>query len=230
MKRLILSLVTLVVMLAGAAQADNGRRILAMGDSLMASHKLSGRSISHAVAKALGQPVENRSVAGARMIYKLPLTGAMGMSIAKQYRRGDWDWVVLNGGGNDLLFGCGCRRCDRKINKLISTDGMRGEIPKLVSRLRRSGARVIYVGYLRSPGVGSPIESCRDEGNELEGRIARLAARDAGVYFLSLDGLVPYGDRSYHGVDMIHPSLKASAEIGQMVAEIIRGRTQAQVQ
>ena len=108
------------------------------------------------------------------------------------------------------------------MNKLISKDGRSGEIPRLVSRLRKTGAKVIYVGYLRSPGVGSPIEHCRDEGNELEARIARLAKLDRGITFLSLQDLVPHGDRSYHGMDMIHPSIKGSATIGRMVADIIR--------
>ena len=229
MQRLFLKTAAILLLLAGAVQAAGDMRILAMGDSLMASYKMSGRSISNSIGQALGQRVENRATLGARMIYKLPLTGALGMSITRQFNAGDWDWVVLNGGGNDLLFGCGCRRCDRKMNKLISSDGRRGEIPELVSRLRQSGARVIYVGYLRSPGVASPIERCRDEGDELEGRISRLAALDRGIYFLSLAGLVPYGDRSYHGADMIHPSRKASAEIGRMVADIIAGSRQAQV-
>ena len=230
MQRFFLILAAALVMLAGFAMADGKPRILAMGDSLMASHKVSGRSISHALGRALGQRVENRAVLGARMIYNLPLTGAMGMSIPKQFSASGWDWVVLNGGGNDLVFGCGCGKCDRKMNKLISRDGRRGQIPGLVSRLRQSGARVIYVGYLRSPGVGSPIESCRDEGDELEARIARLAALDRGIYFLSLRDLVPHGDRSYHGADMVHPSLKASREIGRMLADIIRGQRQASAQ
>jgi lysophospholipase L1-like esterase len=37
-----------------------------------------------------------------------------------------------------------------------------------------------------------------------------------------LDGLVPHGDRSYHTLDLIHPSAKGSTEIGKHVAEIIR--------
>ena len=49
-----------------------------------------------------------------------------------------------------------------------------------------------------------------------------MAARDPGVQFLSLADLVPYGDRSYHGIDMIHPSRKASRIIGRMVADLIR--------
>jgi len=92
----------------------------------------------------------------------------------------------------------------------------------MVSKLRKTGARVIYLGYLRSPGVGSIIEHCRDEGDILEQRIARLAALDEGIFFLSLRNLVPDGDRSYHALDMVHPSIKASTAIGRMVADIIK--------
>ncbi len=205
---------------------QDGPRILAMGDSLMAWHTTSGRSIAHALAEELGEPVTNRAISGARVVYKLPLTGAMGMKIANQYQPGEWDWVVVNGGGNDLWLGCGCIRCDGKLNKLISPDGRRGEIPRLVSDLRDTGAQVIYVGYLRSPGVGSLIEHCRDEGDELETRVAKLAELLDGVHFLSLADMVPNGDRSYHAADMIHPSIKASREIGQSVAAIIAAADQ----
>ncbi len=219
----VLALLVLVVVSGGQTVArDTKPKILTMGDSLLSAHSISKRAVSHAVGRALGVKVSDRSVAGARIIYGLPITGAMGMKIAKQYRTGKWDWVILNGGGNDLWFGCGCHACERKINRLISGDGRGGEIPRLVSNLRRTGARVIYVGYLRSPGVGSPIESCKDDGDELERRIDQMAKADTGVYFLSLAQMVPFGDRSFHGFDMIHPSLKASREIGKRIAEIIR--------
>jgi lysophospholipase L1-like esterase len=222
MKQLFLKVVCVVFLTAGTVQADQEpARILAMGDSLMAWHGITGRSIAHSISRELEEPVVNRSIGGARIIYKLPISGTMGMKIAKQYKRGDWDWIIMNGGGNDLWLGCGCGRCDRKMNRMISKNGERGAIPKLVSKLRKTGAQLVYVGYLRSPGVGSIIEGCKDEGDELEGRIAALAERIEGMHFLSLADLVPYGDRSYHGLDMIHPSLKASEEIGQMVAEII---------
>jgi len=201
---------------------DGGSRILTMGDSLLAWHAVSGRSISNSVEDTLGEQVIDRSVIGARVLYALPISGSLGLKIAKQYAPGKWDWVILNGGGNDMWLGCGCIRCDRKINKLISEDGHEGGIPKLVANLRNTGARVVYVGYLRSPGVGSPIEYCKEEGDKLEGRIATMAAQDDGIYFLSLADLVPNGDRSYHSIDMIHPSVKASKVIGERVAEIIR--------
>ncbi|WP_259968187.1 SGNH/GDSL hydrolase family protein [Leisingera caerulea] len=193
-----------------------------MGDSLLAWHSLAGKSIPDMVSRELQEPVVDRSVSAARIIYKLPVSGAAGMNIRKQYTSGEWDWVIVNGGGNDLWFGCGCFACDRKMDKLISSDGRSGAIPAMLSDLRATGARIIYVGYLRSPGAGSLIEHCRDEGDELETRITRLAELDAGIFFLSNRDLVPHGDRSHHAPDMIHPSVKASGEIGRKVAEIIR--------
>jgi len=227
-----LFLAALVCLLASCgpqvAQVHRGTeaRILAMGDSMMAWHSTSQRSIPDAVERELRVPVESRAISGAHIIYGLPVTGAMGMRIANQYVPGDWDWIVVNGGGNDLWLGCGCSRCEKRMNKMISKDGHRGEIPRLVSTLRDTGAQVVYLGYLRSPGAWSIIEHCKDEGQELEKRIGRLAELIDGVHFLSIADLVPRGDRSYHAADMIHPSMKASAEIGHLVAELIQN-TQA---
>jgi lysophospholipase L1-like esterase len=205
-----------------AVPQDKPAYILAMGDSLMSWHGESDASVSDAMENILGEQVIDRSVPGARIFYNLPISGAMGLNISKQYRPGAWKWVVLNGGGNDLWFGCGCWRCDRRMTRMITPDGSDGSIPQLVSRIRETGARVIYVGYLRSPGVNSAIEHCRDEGDEFDKRLERMAARDDGVYFVSLADLVPYGDRSYHWVDMIHPSTKASRAIAERIAAIIR--------
>lgn len=201
---------------------DTVTRILAVGDSLMATNGLSRQAISDVVEAELNEPVVDRSVLGARMLYALPISGSAGLSIPKQYRESEWEWVIMNGGGNDLWLGCGCSACDGKMNKLISQDGRKGAIPGMMNRLRKSGAQVVYVGYLRSPGVGSPIEHCRDEGDELERRVEQLAKLDPGIHFVSLADLVPHGDRTFHSIDMIHPSTKASEAIGQRVAEVIR--------
>lgn len=197
-------------------------RILAMGDSLLATNSLSGQSVAQVIEAALGEEVIDRSVRGAQFLYDLPITGRLGLNVSKQYQSGPWDWVVLNGGGNDLWLGCGCNRCETTLARLIAPYGPHGEIPRVVNNLRRSGMRVIYVGYLRTPGVETPIDHCRDEGAELERRIRNMAAADPGFYFLSLENLVPNGDRTFHTQDMIHPSAKASTAIGRRIAALIR--------
>jgi len=224
MKTLLTTLTALIISLSCAmppALAD-APKVLVMGDSLLASHKISGRAIGHSIGKNLGTKVVDRSIVGARVIYNLPLSGLIGMKISMQYMKDDWDWVVLNGGGNDLWLGCGCAFCKRKMNKMVSLDGSAGVIPKLVKKIRKTGAKVVYLGYLRSPGVGSPIEACKTLGDKFETRIVAMAEQDEGVHFVSLQDLVPHGDRSYHAIDMIHPSLKASREIGAMIADVIK--------
>lgn len=223
LRSLLLGVLLPAVAFATPLSAAEGKsRILVLGDSLLAAHSVSGRSVSGRLSRYLGQPIRDHSVAGARMIYNLPITGAMGMSIPKQWRPGGYDWVILNGGGNDLWLGCGCKACDHKMERLISGDGRKGTIPGLVSRIRKSGARVIIVGYLRSPGFSSPIESCKDEGDTLEARLANLAALDRGIIFHSIADMVPHGDLSYHAMDRIHPSLKASDAIARRLAQIIQ--------
>ena len=218
-----LALTTIFTLLTTPTFAQSTEpRILFMGDSMLAAHRISGRAVSHTVEKATGIPVKDNSVLGARIIYRLPISGSMGLNIGRQFRKGDWDWVVVNGGGNDLWLGCGCSRCDRKLDKLAAKNGANaGEIPKLIRKIRRTGAKVIYVGYLRSPGAGSPIEHCRNEGDELERRVKAFTSSDPGVFHVSLRDLVPSGDRSFHGSDMIHPSLKGSREIGKRIARLI---------
>ena len=214
-----------ITVLPGCTEAvprDNSARILAMGDSMMAWNSSSRATVSDNVETILGEPVIDRSVVGARIFYHLPVSGALGMNISQQYRPGAWDWVIMNGGGNDLWFGCGCSACDRKMTRMVSPDGEQGSVVELVQKIRSSGARVIYLGYLRSPGVGSIIEHCRDEGDEFERRLKEMAKQDAGVHFISLADMVPFGDRSHHEFDMIHPSPKATRKIAQRIATIIR--------
>lgn len=212
-------LVLLVLAPTGQVQADTAKpSVLVMGDSLMASNRLKGGSVSKALSDALGTKVADNAMFGARYFYRLPLTGAAGMRIDAQLRGGPYDYVVMNGGGNDLLFGCGCGACARMMDRLISADGRSGAIPELVSEIRATGAKVIYTGYLRTPGVTSPVEGCGPLGDKMDRRLAAMAAAIDGVTFVRLADLVKKdGDMSYHAIDLIHPSIKGSRAIAAKV-------------
>lgn len=218
----LLSLFLLVACGEMVTESTKDARILMMGDSMMAANRTAGRSVGVALERDLGAPVIDRSVYAARLLHALPLTGAAGLSIPAQYQKGDWDWVVLNGGGNDLIFGCACGRCDRMVDRLISADATTGAIPDLVRRMQRDGARVLWAGYLRNPGLFTPVRPCKVFGDELDRRLARLDARDPAMVFVPMSDLVPEGDPSLHQQDMIHPSPKGSAAIAARIAAAIR--------
>lgn len=203
-------------------ESTRDARILLIGDSMMAANRGSGRAVANAIERQLGEEVIDRSVIASRYFYYLPISGAAGLRLPAQYQPGGWDWVVINGGGNDLMFGCGCGFCSTMVDRLVSRDGTSGAIPELVARIRKTGAKVIYSGYLRNPGLYTPVRACKPYGDELDRRLARMAARDDGMIFLPMSDLVPAGDPSLHQQDMIHPSPKGSAAIGARIAAAIR--------
>lgn len=215
---------TFALSLPATAQSSKPS-ILVMGDSLMASNKVKGGAMSKALGDALGVKVKDHSVFGARYFHILPITGAAGMRIDAQFRGGPWDYVVMNGGGNDLLFGCGCGACKKMLDRLVSADGTSGAIPELVREIRRTGSKVIYTGYLRTPGVTSPVEACGPLGDKMDRRLEAMAKSIEGVSFVRLADLVKTdGDTSYHAVDLVHPSIKGSRAIAAKVLEVIEPR------
>ncbi|MEP1587539.1 MAG: SGNH/GDSL hydrolase family protein [Tateyamaria sp.] len=197
-------------------------RILMMGDSMFAVYGGSRQSVSDRLELRINEPVVDRSVVGAQFLYALPISGSLGLRIGSQYVSRKWDWVVVNGGGNDLWLACGCRRCDGQLNRMVSETGDQGTIVDVVNKARADGAKVLFVGYLRTPGVPSAIDHCAAHGNALEARLKRMAQRDAGVTYLSIADLVPNGDRSFHDADLIHPSPKGSDAIAARIANAIR--------
>lgn len=221
LKRVMCAALLLLVSCGEPVPSTGDARILLLGDSMFATNQNTERAVANVIEAELGEEVIDRSVIGARYFYKLPLTGAAGLNLPMQYRKGAWDWVVINGGGNDLLFGCGCGFCDGVLNRLVSKDGRAGAIPSLVAMIRKTGAKVVYSGYMRNPGTTTPIKGCGPAGNELDRRLTLMAQFDKGVTFVPMANLVPYGDRSYHQIDGIHPTAKASLGIGKRLAAVI---------
>lgn len=218
--RIILSTLALVLLLAGFGAASHRSHVLVVGDSLLASNRSAGGSVAQVLASKYGAEVRDLSTPGAGYFFGLPLLSGTELRLPAQVRNAHWDYVVMSGGGNDLLFGCGCGACEAVMERLVSKDGRRGVIPTLVAQFRAQGTRVIYLGYLRTPGLTSPVESCGPLGDEMDERLTRMAARDKGVSFIALDDLVVReGDRSYHAIDLVHPSVKGSAAIAERVVD-----------
>lgn len=94
---------------------------------IFATNGVQNKAIPNVLAQILREPVHNRAVAGARIIYRLPISGSLGFKIEQQYKPRTWDWIVINGGGNDLMLGCGCNKCGARMNKMISHNGTKGK-------------------------------------------------------------------------------------------------------
>lgn len=209
-------LVVILLCLAWPVSADP-LRVLAIGDSVLAWHKWTGRDIPSVMGDVLGAQVENDAVAGSRFSNASPLGRAAGFDVRAQFRAGDWDVILINGGANDFLNDCRCQACEPVLDGLIAPD-LTGEVPLFLTRLRRSGAQVIWMGYYASARSGQ-FTGCRPYLVEYDARIARLAAQTPGVTFVDSEDVTDPSDRSLFAFDGIHPSPAGARRIGTYLAQ-----------
>jgi hypothetical protein len=199
-----------------------GGDILVLGDSIMAWN--GGRSIPDVIANQTGRSVTSRAVPGAQSDNGSTIASAVGFDIQQQFPGGRWNWVVVNGGANDLSADCGCGACGASVNALISPDGQSGSIPAFLQRLRaQTGAQVMWMGYYAGSGSGS-FAGCRDDLVEIESRIATFAAGRPGIHFIDSEDVIDRGDRGLFAGDNVHPSARGSARIGAYLAQEITAR------
>lgn len=211
--------------LAACTQIDPAApeaRILAIGDSVLAWHGRAGAAVPDVVGRLTGMPVANLSVSGARISTTSPDIAGKGGDIRKQYRTGAWDWVILNGGANDLLAECGCRRCDRVLDSLVGAGGQGGDIRRLIDRIVSDGAKVVLLGYYDGNVLPNPFSGCGDAVDILNARLEQLALRNPAVAYVAADTVIDPADPAHWFIDRVHPSRLGSRLIGARIAATIK--------
>ncbi|MEP3345919.1 MAG: SGNH/GDSL hydrolase family protein [Litoreibacter sp.] len=195
--------------------------ILVIGDSMLEWQSAKRASIPHVLAKETKRNVENRAASGA----KLYLSGAEGNArsvIPSQYTKGDWNWVVINGGANDLFVKCGCNRCDAVLDRLIKKDGTGGILGDLVDRIRKDGPRVMLMAYYQGNQRPNLFSRCERVVKELTRRQRALAARLDGVDIVRSKFAIDPANRSHFALDGIHLSRKGTRRVGVLLAHTLK--------
>ncbi|MDP2081392.1 MAG: SGNH/GDSL hydrolase family protein [Pseudotabrizicola sp.] len=219
---MVLGLLVLVAA-CGLTPPRSGGDILVIGDSVMAWNRSGGADIGSAIGTELNRDVVSRAALGARV--RPGALGAIGrLGIPSQLSPGRWNWVVMNGGANDLGFNCGCTPCDDEIDALMSKDASTGSIPDLILTARSQGAQVLWVGYYAAPQSES-FKGCRPGLVELERRIAAFASARQGVFFIDSEDVFDPNNAALFASDKTHPSPAGSGVIGRFIAREINART-----
>ena len=202
----------LCLLLAACAAPQQGAvTMLAVGDSILAWNRLSGGDIPRVAAQATGRAVENRSVPGARFLRSIP----------GQYVDGPWDWVIVNGGANDLNRTCGCVACDDTLDALVTPEGQGGAMADLARDIVSRGPGVVLLGYYGTSVAGGPFAACGDELTELSRRLALLAESDPAILFVDAKEAIDPANLDLYARDLAHPSAAGSALIGRQIATAI---------
>lgn len=186
--------------------------VIAVGDSIFDYNVEEGASIPAVIGETLGLEVANAAVGGAQVL-------GGDAPIPDQYQSGDWDWAVMDGGGNDMNDRCGCGECDEVMDTLISSDGASGAIPELVATALDDGARVAWVGYYDlAEGAEFGFDRCGEELIELRARTAAMAEGDEDVIFVDASEAFTADELDHYDDDRVHPSIKGGRAVGELVA------------
>jgi len=225
MHRILAALAAAIVLssfLGSASVADTRKKILMVGDSMFAWNRMKGGGVGRHLQRALGAKVLDRSRSGAGMTTVSKDSGT-NKDILAQYRSGDWDWVVINGGANDLMFRCGCSRCGGIMKQVITKDLRHGALAQLISAARADGARIMLVGYHQGYSGGHFFSGCRRPVTELVSRFRELASRNSDIHFVSAREALDANNRTHFALDRVHPSSQGS----RLIARHIAGRIAA---
>lgn len=210
--RLIALLLLLTFAACGRGVPENARIVVA-GDSVMAWNRVQGASVADRLGALLEEPVGDVSLPYASVT---GTTGPGALDIARQTSALSPEWVVMNGGANDLRAGCGCNDCGAVLDRLISADGRSGAIPGILADLRAKGTKVLWVDYYTSPIYAGT--ACTAPYDTLKVRVSRLAAIDSGVEMVDMGDVMPASDPTLFAGDRLHPSPKGSARIAALLA------------
>ena len=208
------TLLAFFLLAACGRDVSEDTRVVVAGDSVMAWNSMTGGSVADVLQDRLGEPVSDVSLSFAQV------AGGFGaLNIPTQLDGVRAEWVVLNGGANDLSRNCDCSDCGPVLDRLISDDGTQGAIPALVADLRGRGTRVVWADYYTAPRYAGT--SCEAPYQALEERLSRMAGADPGVTLVDMDEVFSPEDLSLFAADRTHPSREGSARIARLVAPVL---------
>lgn len=187
-----------------------GTGILALGDSVL---EWNGRdAIPEVAAQSMGLDAQNNAVGGTRLTGDIPET----------YESGDWSWVLVDGGANDLNDECGCTGCGYLIDEMVSSDGGSGVMVDLLGKITSDGHQMAILGYYMVPDDAPEFTNCSDEVVTLNSRFSALAEQHDDVIYIAAAEVMAPSQRNLYDDDLIHPSEQGSRVVGEYMAQQMR--------
>lgn len=202
---------------------------LAVGDSIMATNGPLCEGIPGWAARDLGFYIEDHSAGGRRLTH--PRSGD---DIMSQYTEGSWEWVMMTGGGDDLVFECRCTEenhnpddCEAVLDALALPDESTGDIYEFIDMVNlddQNLASILILGYYTLPeDTPGNFDACNPYVLDLNRRYQEVADQEENVFLMETAGVMDFDTHpEYFLIDDFHPSSEGSAVLGSMVAAFIQ--------
>ncbi|MEM7158808.1 MAG: SGNH/GDSL hydrolase family protein [Myxococcota bacterium] len=188
-----------------------------IGDSVFVSNVDECADVGDFVGRTFGERVEVQAVGGTEL-------GGGKDGIPGQYIPGGWEWVIVDGGANDLGNICDCDCSAEQLDALASADASEGLMVELVDQIVGDGSQVVLLGYYEAM-PDSEFGPCIDEQTILSDRYAAIAdARPEVVFVDGRELMDPESTPVAYQEDGVHPSPTGSALLADGISLAILGR------
>ena len=211
-----LSLCAFVLFACGALRGapPEGTRLIAVGDSILDWNRAEDADIPLLVSQRTGLPAFNAAISGAEFVGRF--------AIPNQLPEGDWEWLLLDGGGNDLTGHCGSpAAAEVVLDQLIDDEDLSGAYAEFLTPITNTGTRVIIMGYAPISVAGGPFAPCEFALNDLRSRQAAFAASDPMITFVDVRDVITPDNLAAYDPDLIHPSPAGGALMADLIAQTI---------
>lgn len=196
---------------------------LVLGDSILAWNSLTCQDITDfaSLSPVINSYFKKNAFIGAR------LSNPYGIGdIRSLYEDGGaWEWVVINGGANDLRMECTTNTevgesCDMSDQCWQIVDDLEQEMAQLIEHIQNDGppeTKVVIIGYYPLPeDAQGGFAGCNSYLLDLNSRYASLAHADPDVYFMDTSETMDYELYPERFTsDLVHPTPTGSEELGK---------------
>lgn len=192
--------------------------VLAIGDSILAWNKPYCQSAPDHLALERGASVQNNAVSGTRVL-------GGNNAIPDQYVKADWDWVIVDGGGNDVNDACSGDQAGPVIDQIVGADGTGGAMNALMDEIVADADQVLLLGYYPlMPDAWYGFDLCETELDTLDARYAALAEKRPQVTFVDLGQVLdPQLTPDAYAPDGVHPDTEGAQRIAELLHAVMLG-------
>lgn len=202
---------------------------LGLGDSIVSLYAPQCLGVMACAGLELGRYIEDHSTGGDRLTSPVD-----GVDIMHQYTHGPWEWVIMNGGGNDLVQECGCkfeghdpRACEDVLDSLAVPAAGTGDLFQFIDMVKadtNDTASILIIGYYEFPESSAENrDNCNPYVLELALRYRQTAEQYEDVFFLDTREVMDFDMHpEFFTLDHDHPSYEGAEAIGGMVADLIK--------
>lgn len=192
--------------------------VFAFGDSVLAWNQVYCQAVPDHLALERGAAVDSAAISGARM-----LSGEG--DIPDQYVSLDWDWVILDGGANDLKDACAGDQAGSILDQLVGPEGSGGAMGALLDQVLLDSDQVLLLGYYRMlPDAWYGFDKCEIELDSLNARYQALADKLDGVSYVDLGQVMdPELSPDAYAPDGAHPNTDGAQRIAELIHSTMVG-------